>query len=228
MAKGLISDTTMVANGDPEARELAVSLATSNSLFQKRVGIHLNITEGSPLTHDILNCETFIRNGKFFGKINRLHPLSRQEREAVYQEFNAQIAFFRRTRIPISHADSHHHIHTSPFIAPIAFTVCKQNAISKMRLHRNVGVISPIKKAGKWIYNQFIQHNFTSTDYFASAEDMKLFTADGCIEIMVHPDYNVNGILIDRIDYEDGIPMGLPLEQAVGCFTADISRYEVL
>ncbi len=228
MEEGLITDTTMVANGEPEAFCLATELATTAAAFAGRVGIHFNLTEGTPLTGGILQCSNFVTDGQFHGKINRLHHLSKQEKAAVYEELTAQIKRLQNSGIAISHADSHHHIHTAIFIAPIVMGVCRENGITKMRLHRNVGVTSALKKAVKALYNRKLRKNFTSTECFGSAEDMAKYTTQGLTEIMVHPDYDSQGVLIDRTDTENGFPVGVPLNSAVGAFTKDTTNYEAI
>ena len=66
---GLISSTTACANG--EAIENAYRIANENG-FLDRVGIHINLTEGAPLTEGIKNDPFFCESGVFHGKINRL------------------------------------------------------------------------------------------------------------------------------------------------------------
>ena len=53
-----------------------------------------------------------------------------------------------------------------------------------------------------------------TTDYFGSLEDaLGCGLPDGITEIMVHPDYDKDGILIDRVEFDDGIPAGGPLSR---------------
>jgi len=193
--EGLITDTTMVANGDAfdEAAELA------QGEFDGKVGIHFNLTEGKPLTNNIKSLSFFCHNGIFHDKINRLKPLGRKERQAVYEELSAQCRRLKDAGIKITHADSHHHIHTGIFIAPIVLRVCKENDIRRVRLHRNIGKISPIKKAVKFLYNAMLKRSFKTTDYMGGAEDINLDgDMKGIVEIMVHPDFDAHGNIIDR------------------------------
>ena len=207
--KGLISDTTMLANG--EAFDAAVKLATENG-FDKNVGIHFNLTAGKPLTDGIKNFPAFCENGVFHGNINRLKPLCSAEKSAIYKELSAQVTKIKTAGFAIDHADSHHHIHTAVFIAPIVFHVCGEFGIDKIRLHRNIGNIPTYKRVVKRIYNMILcKKGFKATAYFGGIDDINNARLPDNLEIMVHPDYNTDGILIDRESIQIGVPFGAPL-----------------
>lgn len=206
---GLISDTTMLANG--KAFDEAVNIAKAGG-FQTKVGVHFNLTEGEPLTDGIKECSSFCKNGIFHHKNNRLKPLSRFEKSAVYKELSAQAEKIKSAGFSIDHADSHHHIHTAIFISPIILRICKENGIDKIRLHRNIGNISSYKRFVKDIYNKALRKKgFITTDYFGSLKDISDTPLPHKLEIMVHPDYDKDDVLIDRRDFIDGIPAGVPL-----------------
>ena len=205
----LISNTTIMANG--KAFSEAVALANESG-FSDKVGIHFNLTEGEPLTGGIKKCPSFCKDGVFHGKIDRLKPLNRTEKDAVYAELSAQVQKIKSAGLNIDHADSHHHIHTAVFIAPTVFRVCSENGIDKIRIHRNVGAIPSYKKAIKNLYNRRLRKKgFLITGNFGSLDDIKDVPLPDNLEIMVHPDYDKDGILIDRRDFTDGIPSGIPL-----------------
>ena len=221
--KGLISDTTMLANG--EAFDAAVKSATENG-FDKNVGIHFNLTAGKPLTDGIKNFPAFCENGIFHHRINRLKPLSKAEKQAVYDELSEQASKMRNAGFAIDHADSHHHIHTAIFISPIVLKVCDDFGIQKIRIHRNIGKIPAYKRAVKNIYNKnLIKRGFKTTDCFGSLEDIKDITPPDSVEIMVHPDYDKDGVLIDRRDYINGIPSGVPLYSVAEKYNLTLKSY---
>ncbi len=204
--QNLITDTTMVANGD--AFSEAVSLYRDKNLEDK-VGIHFNITEGKPLTEKILNFPEVVLDGVFHGKINRYKKLSKSLQQAIYEEFTAQVERIKGAGIKISHADSHHHIHTAMFVAPIFKRVCIENGIDKVRLHRNVGKISFLKKLGKKRYNKWlIKCGFKTTKYFAGFRELDDFVLADMTELMVHPDFDEKGVIVDRVDVENGFAVG--------------------
>ena len=143
--KGLITNTTVLANGD--YLDEALALAREKNFFDK-LGVHLNLTEGEPLTEDIKSCPRFVSGGVFNKVYNkrRTSPLKKAEKAAIAKELDAQISKLEAAGVKLTHADSHHHIHTGVFIAPIAACVCKAHGINKMRLHRNLGSINAVKR----------------------------------------------------------------------------------
>lgn len=197
----LITHTTMIANG--KAYEFALSCIEEYQL-QDKVGIHFNLTDGVPLTEPIKECKAFVTNGVFHGKINRLKPLSKVEKQAVYEELEAQMKRLKKDGLKILRADSHNHIHTSIFIAPLVIDVCKKYEVLNIRIHRNIGEIPKYKKIVKNLYNIWLRkQGFQTTQYFGLIEDIKQESIKGKrieqLEIMVHPDYSVKNELIDTI-----------------------------
>lgn len=192
---GLITDATMIANGNAfaEAARLGVNE------FSGKVGIHFNLTEGEPLSSTIKSMPSFCINGVFHGKVDRTKWLSKHERRAVYEELTAQCLKVKEAGIDITHADSHHHIHTCIFIAPIVLRVCHENGIKVVRLHRNLGEISVHKRLVKYIFNSILRKSFATTDYMGGAEDINLNELKkGTVEIMVHPIFDSKGKIIDK------------------------------
>ena len=210
--QGLISSTTACANG--EAIETAYRIANENG-FADRVGIHINLTEGKPLTAGIAADPFFCVNGVFHGRINRLKKPGRETLAHLREEVAAQIERLRGIGFPISHADSHHHIHTGVFLIGTIETVLQEAGINKIRLHRNLGAIRFYKKIVKNRFNKNLQKSgFRTTEKMGSLEDLKAMpevAEEALTEIMVHPDFDARGTLIDRTDCESGSPTGTPL-----------------
>ena len=206
---GLITNTTVLANG--EFFDGALSLAREKGFFDK-LGVHLNLTYGEPLTADIKSCPRFVTDGRFNKAYDRTSPLKKAEKAAIEKELDAQISKLEAAGVKLTHADSHHHIHTGVFIAPIAARVCKAHGINKMRLHRNLGSINAIKRIVKKKYNRWLRkQGFVTTEYFAYVIDIRDAEIPDSTEIMVHPDFDKDGVLIDRRGMEDGYPIGYPL-----------------
>ena len=217
--QGLISSTTACANG-AYIRE-AYRLALQNG-FADRIGIHINLTEGAPLTEQIRNNPFFCANGKFHGHINRLKKATKAQKEEVREEVLAQINKLREIGFDLTHADSHHHIHTDVFLEKTIAEVLLQSGIKKIRLHRNIGNIAFYKKLVKNWYNRKLKRQgFLTTECMGSAEDWKVIPdseRNHFCEIMVHPDFDKQGRLIDRVDYEDEIPVGADLKELAELF----------
>ena len=107
--KGLITDTTMVANG--EAMELAFAMAPE---MRGHIGAHLNLTEGPALTPAMRKNAKFVSNGRFTDyfktRSNYFRRLSPQDKQDIYEELTAQMERLIAGGIELTHADSHHHI----------------------------------------------------------------------------------------------------------------------
>lgn len=202
--KKLISSSTMCANGRyfNEASKLA-----KESDLTDMIGIHLNLTEGEPLTDGMKKDPMFCdESGLFHNNINRLKPLTKSQRAHLSEELAAQIEKMRSNGFSVTHADSHHHIHTGIFISPVCLEVLKKYGIKIIRLHRNIGHIALYKRLMKRLYNHYLRRNgFQTVDFFGSLDDFTHTPAtdSNCLyEIMVHPDYDDTGKLIDKTGYE--------------------------
>ena len=213
--QNLISSTTACANG--EYIERAFMLAEEYG-FSDKVCIHLNLTEGTPITGAIKQDVFFCQDGVFHDKINRLKKPTKSQLANIETELTAQIERLKRIGFNITHADSHHHIHTDVFFENTIKNVLFAYGIKKIRLHRNFGDIKIYKKVVKSLYNRKLhQQGFTTCDKMGSLEDLTKYpeTVKGWLcEIMVHPDFDKDGKIIDRIGWdEDGYPIGQDLHE---------------
>lgn len=197
--KNYITTCTAVANGayfDEAVRSIR------ETPYKNQVGIHLNLTEGRPLTAAIAEDPFFCdESGAFHLGFPRYQKLSAAQRQAVYAELTAQVEKYLKTGLSCHHVDSHHHIHTAPFITPIVLKVMGEHGLSGLRLHRNIGAISPWKLAIKNLYNRMLKRKgLTYSDYFGSFADTEMprDLGDKTLEIMCHPDFTKEGALIDR------------------------------
>lgn len=205
---GYIHTTTMLATGSAfeEARDLILGKD-----IEKCIGVHFDLTEGKPLT-DAIRSERLIcdGDGMFHGQIPRFHVWNALQKKMIYDELSAQAERIHQAKIVMHHADSHHHVHTSPTITPIVLSIMKQYDIHKLRLHRNIGNISILKLLYKNGYNQMLsQKKVAYSKYFGGYSDIEVIDQlpmNGVTEIMCHPDYDEQGNLVDRdaeSSYED-------------------------
>ena len=210
--KNFISSTTALANGD--YIEKAFLLAKEGGFLDK-IGVHLNLTEGAPLTKRIAGDPFFCIGGVFHGKIDRLKKPTDVQLSEIEEELSAQIERLLDIGFTLTHADSHHHIHTDLFFIGAFEEVLRKYGIGKIRLHRNFGKINVAKRIVKSAYNAKLRRDgFLTVEKMGSLEDLALFpsVAKDCFcEIMVHPDYDATGVLIDRTEFVSGVPAGLPL-----------------
>ncbi|MEN6316039.1 MAG: ChbG/HpnK family deacetylase [Clostridiaceae bacterium] len=201
--QGKITSTTMCANG--AYFKDAVKLAEENSL-QNRIGIHINLTEGKPLTEPISHDSFFCcADGFFHGQIDRRKKLAKEQNLNVFREVAAQIDKLISNGIEITHVDSHHHIHTAPNLTDIILQVMKEYNLQKLRISRNIGDIQIHKKLLKDLFNLRLKlKGYKSIELFGSLNDIKHeINEDKSLELMVHPDFNCNNELIDRVNYDD-------------------------
>lgn len=228
--KGIISSTTACANGEyiTEAYQLACE-----HHFEDKVGIHINLTEGIPMTDKIKQDSFFCENGQFHNRINRFQRLNSEQILEVQCEVRAQVEYLRKLGFRLTHADSHHHIHTAVNLEKAIQQVLKEQGINKLRLHRNVGNISIIKRVVKKVYNSLLnKRRFVTVDKFGSWEDyqnnQKLLQTNFC-EIMLHPDYDKDGLLIDRIEVIEDKNKGMKLGEISNMLQGHtlVSYYEV-
>jgi predicted glycoside hydrolase/deacetylase ChbG (UPF0249 family) len=192
----IISSSTLLAN--MEGFTDAVNLINSYNLHGK-IGIHLNISEGKPLTDKINRIKTFTdNNGKFSFKRNTRMLFNKEEKRALFDEFEEQLMTLIRNGIRPTHIDSHHHVHTEWVIGKIVIKLAKKYNIPFIRLTRNTGRnINYIKKIYKSLYNfRLWLNNFRLIDYFGDSDDFLYGNYQGSIELMVHPLFE-DGLLVD-------------------------------
>ena len=200
--KKIITDTTMVANGSLDALELIMTAKRKGHPIFEHIGIHLNLTEGAPLTEEITKCKRLVdSNGFFCNQLfkpgNYLKKLTSVEIDAIYTEFRAQIEYFKMNDLPITHIDSHQHIHYNPQILKIVERISTESGINKIRAYKNVNIKKYYKRLYGDLINAYMKCKFTTTDWFGNAVEYDRLR-EGTSEIMVHPDYNIEGVLINR------------------------------
>ncbi len=108
---GNLTSATLMVN--MPGVEDAVEMAKKNPKLS--VGIHFCITEGKPIS----SCSSLIdEQGNFFNRATLIKRiLMGQVNDAdIRKELRAQIDKFRSFEIPLSHIDSHKHVHLIPFV----------------------------------------------------------------------------------------------------------------
>jgi predicted glycoside hydrolase/deacetylase ChbG (UPF0249 family) len=202
----VISSATLMTNmpGFDEACELAYR----HQLLDK-IGLHLNLTSGYPLSSPIRRCPRFCDNVGMFRARQTLFRLSKEERLAVETEIASQIRACLDRGLSPTHLDSHHHVHTEWAIGAAAITIARRYKIKAIRLARNCGHgIDLIHKLYKIAYNSRLRaYGLAKTRYFGSSEDVReiLVAASGDVEVMVHFPSDDPGNALQREELKEEI-----------------------
>lgn len=196
-----ISSTTTLTNfeeGFADARRIV----NESSINPDAIGIHLNLTEGKPLTDGIKSCSRFCDGNEFHGKARsqKMFTLAVDEKKAVKDELNAQIEQFKTLGFAPSHIDSHHHVHTEWGVMNVLMGIADSHNVKKIRLSRNVGPgISTAKGIYKFLINKYLPlRGFTTTTLMGDIDDYSHSGMPNGVlaEIMVHAIF-VDGVLAD-------------------------------
>lgn len=225
--KGYISSTSMVANG--EALEYAKTIIENDFGFSTCIGIHLNLTEGRPLTDRIKNNRLFVNDGVFTNYIikNPKYILSDTDKEVVFEEFDAQIKKIKEFVKTPNHLDTHQHIHMNPRLIHIIVDVCKTNNIKVIRNRKTVN-LPEISKTGiinKYYRLYYLLSGLKTTNHFANIGELNRINSKKLYEIMVHPDYDKAGKLINRSTGTIREPIGEELEKEIHRVHLDNSNF---
>jgi len=201
MDLNLCKDTTLLVNfaDSLNAAELAIQKNWKNN-----VGVHLNLSEGYPLTSDIKKEKRFCNDdGLFHYKKNkRILRLTTSEKKAVYFELSSQIHLCRKYGIPISHADSHQHIHEEPGMLQIIMNIVKHENIPFLRITQNLVKSFVVNSIYRNISNfNLSRNNLAASKYFGSTSDYyqvkDKIQQNSIVELMIHP-----GTIIDNNVYD--------------------------
>jgi predicted glycoside hydrolase/deacetylase ChbG (UPF0249 family) len=198
-----ISSTTIMCNmpGFEEACEIAHSRKIID-----RIGIHLNITEGTPLTENIKKLPKFCNEKGEMYKSFKGHFFNEIESKAIYIELEAQINRLIKNKIFPSHADSHRHSHHYIGIQNLVIKLAKAYKIPAIRLRHNWGNLSIQRKIYSKIYNMRLGlAGLAKTKYFCEIRDVteELLNIGKPIEIMVHPYPGENESIINYKNGDD-------------------------
>lgn len=126
--KGVITDSSLIMTMPGTSH--AISLIKKHKL---NAGIHLNLTEGKPLSK---NNNSIIRNHKYL-KTNTIlikALANRLKKEDIKQELRLQIDKFFESGLKPTHIDTHQYLDMIPIIFESVAEVSKEYNISKIRI----------------------------------------------------------------------------------------------
>lgn len=202
--KNYINSTTIMAN--MPGFEEAVQLAHKHNITHQ-IGAHLVLTEGLSLTDEIKSLK-YLFNKKINSSnqfIKKLFFLNKKEKDLIFREYCTQIEKIKSNGIPISHIDTHHQIHDMWAINQILLELLKTYKIPFMRILNNLESTKIHKNIYRNLNNKRLKRlKVNNTDYFGTQLDFLLkikkypnLIKNKKVEIVVHPDYNSKGKLID-------------------------------
>ncbi len=201
----LISSTTALVNFE-KGFEDAVKYVKTGKISPDVVGIHLNLTEGAPLTDRMKRNDTFCEGGLFKGlEAIPTFSMDRESRECVYGELDAQIRhFIEKFGFLPSHIDSHQHVHTKWAIMQCVAKVAKKHNLLAIRPSRNLNRNNDYKKRlYKSLFNKYLRlKGFKTTDNFGDLDEAIYcgIKPNRKYEIMVHVDFDKKGLEIRDMD----------------------------
>jgi len=129
---GLLKSVSLVANGEAFADAIENVLTKCPDLG---VGIHLNIIEGKSLCEDLntLTDEKGVFNNSYIQLlIKSYNPKETEFFEELEREFRLQIEKVL-SKTPVTHIDSHVHIHSIPKIFDMVCRLAKEYGIKQVR-----------------------------------------------------------------------------------------------
>lgn len=204
---GFITQTTLMTNM-PWA-EKAIEIAKKNGT-ESRIGLHITLSEGLPLTTKIRKLPKFChKDGTFIKdgfRSNVWTQYTAEEQVALKEELEAQIQRYIDFKLPLMHCDGHHHSHIwlpvyrvlSPLLAKYGFKSVRKSVDAPWESLLHPRIYGWSMDA----FRHFITPpNVRLVDHFGSVEFFEKrrnhFGRRSSVEIMVHPRFNEKDELVD-------------------------------
>ncbi|MCL4557569.1 MAG: ChbG/HpnK family deacetylase [Deltaproteobacteria bacterium] len=182
-------------------------------------GIHLTLTGGeAPVSGTI---EGLVDgSGLFLRSYREVAPrivLGRFDRDALRRELSEQIGMLRDSGVPVSHMDSHQHLHLLPGIRDIAIELAHRFKIRWIRVPsaRGAGARGLVMNVlGRGLKVRLREHGLAFTDWFGGFEhrghmagarlsSLVKGLGNGITELMVHPGYDASAVYNWGYAWED-------------------------
>jgi predicted glycoside hydrolase/deacetylase ChbG (UPF0249 family) len=190
MDLGLVTSATIMANS-PFVEEAIAKL----SRFPRcSFGIHLNVTEFSPLSSQPALASLLDQAGNFSLSRFREAVLLRQLKKAILSEWSTQVRKLQAYGLAISHIDSHQGVHTEGRLFGVLKLLQHKFGIRKVRIRETIAS-SPgqlLIRARCWnfalklVYPTRTTSGFTDFSTFLQAAP-SLAERYATLEVMVHP-----------------------------------------
>lgn len=202
---GIVTSASLIANG----AAFADGVKMAKALPAMGVGVHLNLSDGAPLSGAKTVPSLLDEQGKLSGGPEQLLlKLARRKLKPaeVEREWDAQIEKVRAAGIFPTHLDGHKHVHMLPGLFPVALKLAKKHAIASIRISneasslraalsgksgRNAGVMLKqgvqargLKLLARDARKLADKAGIESADYFCGIAQTGVLTREGVLEML--------------------------------------------
>ena len=198
--EGYINSTSLIPNR--EGYEGAVKIYHNNKAILKHIGVHVNLADGMPVTK--FNIKAFVKaNGEWdIGETGKkLQFFSKQTTNFFKTEIKAQIIKVLSSEVPVTHLDSHLHLHTLPKFMTIFLELAAEFNL-KLRLAQTYKEDDLFKFLFRRFLNNKIKRNALNySDKFETVDHFLLSPHSNhnlSTEIMLHPCFDEQNNLTDH------------------------------
>jgi len=213
--KGLITSCTALVNFEEISSAKTIA---AEYCFTNKIGLHFNITEGSPLSEGIKAVTQVCEGGRLHGnyrsrRVKFLNAipvyanfLTRADIVTIKVEFNSQVdRFIEIFGILPSHVDSHHGSHHDPILFLCICSWAKARGIPAVRPQFNLVTKSAFIRSIKNVLNSYAKTQLScQADFFGSLDEFSnnVVHKSSKVELMVHA-IPTNSSVINDIDGVD-------------------------
>ena len=194
MESGLVTSSTIIANSPA----FEPAMARTRDFPKCSFGVHLNLTVFPPLTGSRGLEAVLDEKGHLSPKLSQAN-ISGALRDALFGELSAQVQRVLDAGVPVSHFDSHQHIHTIPALFPVLKQLQRKFGIRRVRPTINLLPASqrmtPMRWLKKAVYSTALQNWYAtkSPEGLGDFRDFYAVLKSGStprfrtMELMVHP-----------------------------------------
>ncbi len=215
-----VTSATVIANA-PAFAQAAKAIA---QFPECSFGVHLNLTVFPPLRPSPQLEPILDENGSLSPKLFKTQITSQLQR-AAFDELTAQVERALGAGIPVSHFDSHQHIHTLPKLFPVLKALQRRFGIRRVRSTINLlppgQHLSPIRWFKKRLFCHALRWHYRTAspeglgefrDFYAGLESGQLPRFRE-LELMVHPGTTaptyMHEVALLRSDWRRRLPSGI-------------------
>jgi len=185
--EGIIQRTTIMTTAP--FFDQAVELSKVHGFFDK-VGLHLNLDEGMPLSEEMRKNPHFCIDGNYRERVflapKYRYVLNKHDKLSVKQEIVAQMTKYLEAGFTLKHFDSHHFVHNNLSIIFIACRAGKDLGFVSTRLMEIRSSDFFFRTLYKKSINRYLKSVFTTSGQFL--QQLNAFEEKrGNVEFMVHP-----------------------------------------